>query len=401
MQQGHVIQRSGASSAPRTYNSNAAPAPVSALLPAQSIQELKDIAEQIKLVCETFGLSEAEEKHMRKAFMFCTIQNGLVPDAFKGDYRSIYIMSIKAERMNISLAEALQGGYFVHGRHAWYAEFMVSRVLELKVFKSIDYEEGGTLRDETTPGSVLNDDLWCRAVGTRPDGTVVKGPIVDMAMAHKEGWTQKKGTKWGTMPAYMLQKRAATFLIRNTAAHVFGGSSETVDEVEEREGTAQNPQVIDTKASAVETMQAIAAADSKGKAETVQADLKDRIEKRLAELINAGFQVEAIEQHIGIMALDDINHLSRDQLQTILETLLDMKPPEPPPASAPEPDPEKKAFDDDIEKHRQQKLAEVKAHCSQNKLTNAVILEKTGMPSSMLDRATLPELVEALKQLKG
>ena len=390
MQQGQVIQRSGASAAPRAPQQQTA----SALLPSHSIQELKDIAEQIKLVCETFGLSEAEEKHMRKAFMFCTIQNGLVPDAFKGDYRSIYIMSIKAERMKISLAEALQGGYFVHGRHAWYAEFMVSRVLELQVFKSIDYEEGGENAD----------DLWCRAVGTRPDGSLVKGPIVDMAMAHKEGWTQKKGSKWGTMPAYMLQKRAATFLIRNTAAHVFGGSSETVDEVEERESTAQNPMVIDTKVSAVETMQAIAQADASERRSADLQDKKDRIEQRIAELINAGMLVEAIEQQLGIMSLDDINHLSRDQLQTILETLLDMKPPEPPPAeaaAAPEPDQEKQAFDDDIEKLRLKKLAEVKAHCSQNKLTNAVILEKTGMPSSMLERATLPELVKALKQLQG
>jgi hypothetical protein len=383
------IIRSGATSAPRNYNAaQATAAPASALLPSQSIEELKEIAQQITLVCETFGLSKAEERHMRQAFMFCTIQNGLVPDAFKGDYRSIYIMSIKAERMGISLAEALQGGYFVHGRHAWYAEFMIARVLELGIFSKFEYEEGGE----------NFDDLWCRAVATRPDGTVVRGPVIDMIMARKEGWTEKKGSKWGTMPAYMLQKRAATFLIRNTAAHVFGGSSETVDEAEEREtATAQNPQVIDTKVSAVETMQAIAHADEKKTTGEAHADLLSRIETRLAQLMNAGVEETKILTELTLVSFDDISMLSYQQLTAVMEVLSGIEPPKPEPEPQPTtPPPEQ----DQAETQRLEMLEKLKDLIRTKKITSGVILEKTGMPASMIERAGLSELVKIYAQLK-
>ena len=377
------VIRSGASGGATPRNYNNAPAAASAL-PAASIQELKEIAEQIKMVCEIFGLSGDEERHMRKAFLMSTIQNGLVPDSFKGDYRSIYVMSIKAERMGISLAETLQGGYFVHGRHAWYAEFMIARVLELKIFSKIDYEEGGSLDD---------DSLWCRAVGTRPDGSTVPGAMVDMKMARKEGWIEKKGSKWSTMPAYMLQKRAATFLIRATAAHVFGGSSETVDEAEEQQATAQNPQVIDTRTSAVETMQNIVHAEEKKAEEQSKHDLLRMIKAKITELKNGGVQESDILTELNIVSVDDMDFFGHDQLMAVMEVLSDAVPP--PPKDA-----EKQEFDNDIEKLRLQKLEELKAFCVKNKITNAVVLEKTGMPASMVERATLPELVKALKALQ-
>jgi hypothetical protein len=131
---------------------------------------------------------------------------------------------MKAEWMGIPLAEVLQGGYFVHGRWGWYAEFMISRVLEKGIFTAIDYELGGKFEDFTA---------CAIAIGTRPDGTKAIGSKVTLKMAKDQGWIDKTGSKWKDMPGIMLKKRAATFLIKETAAHAFGGSLDTEEDIQD------------------------------------------------------------------------------------------------------------------------------------------------------------------------
>jgi hypothetical protein len=42
----------------------------------------------------------------------------------------------------------------------------------------------------------------------------VKGPVITMQMAKDEGWLDKNGSKWKTMPEVMLRYRAASFFGR-------------------------------------------------------------------------------------------------------------------------------------------------------------------------------------------
>ena len=188
---------------------------------------LQEMAEAIKLHGEIFSLSDHEIKHLRKAFFYSEIENGLVPDAFKGDYRSIFVMSQLCETMKCDLIEVLQGGYFVHGRWGWYAEFQIKRVLALGIYTVIDYEQAGDIKAGT---------YQVRAVGTRPDGTKAIGTSVSIAMAQAEKWT--KNSKYQTMPVLMLKKRAASFLIRETAPHIFGGGTITAEELADVESKA-------------------------------------------------------------------------------------------------------------------------------------------------------------------
>jgi hypothetical protein len=56
------------------------------------------------------------------------------------------------------------------------------------------------------------DSLACYCVATElASGTDQKGPTVTMAMAKKEGWATKSGSKWQTMPELMIRYRAAAF----------------------------------------------------------------------------------------------------------------------------------------------------------------------------------------------
>jgi hypothetical protein len=197
---------------------------------------LVHIAEQIKLHCEIFDLPENDIKHLKRSFFYAEIQGGLVPEAFKGKVYEIFVMSKLADSMNCDLIEVLQGGYFVHGRFGWYAEFLIRRALSTGDYSLIDYETAGTIKE----GS-----LTIRAFGVRADGTKVYGTAVSLSMAKAEGWT--RNPKYGTMPALMLKKRAASFLIRETVPHIMGGHTRTAEELEDIATTAQRGTVVDTE----------------------------------------------------------------------------------------------------------------------------------------------------------
>jgi hypothetical protein len=231
----------------------------SSLASTKSTAALTEISDAIRLHAEIFDLSEHETRHLKKAYFYSEIGNGLVPDCFKGDYRAIFVMSQLAERMGIDLIEALQGCFFVHGRFGWYAEFLVRRTLALGIFTAIDYETAGDIKAGT---------LTVRAVGTRPDGTKAIGTAVSLAMAKSEGWT--RNAKYASMPALMLKKRAATFLIRECAPHILGGASiQTDDEVMEIKGTPGGASVMESN------LAAMAALLSEGAQQDVEVQLQD------------------------------------------------------------------------------------------------------------------------------
>jgi hypothetical protein len=59
-------------------------------------------------------------------------------------------------------------------------------------------------------------DSWgCRLEATnKTTGEIVIGPEVTIKMAKDEGWYDKNGSKWKTMPDLMLRYRAAAFFAR-------------------------------------------------------------------------------------------------------------------------------------------------------------------------------------------
>jgi len=275
-----------------------------------SIEELRIQADEIKMVAEIFGIEGEQLRHLKNAFFFASVGNGLVPEVFNGDYRSIFIMSQLSETMKMPLSETLQGCYFVHGRLGWYTEFMIKRVVGLGIFTAIEYESGGDLKDETA---------WTRAVGIRPDGSKAQGTVVSLKMARAEGWFDKKGSKWLTMPALMLRKRAAAFMIREHAPHIFGQTAMSAEEVEDIErATPATPQLIETKTDARETMAAIVREEQLTRDEQQRLDVLDRVEKKIAAKIQGGSDPVEIESTLG-MALSAVPDLNIEQLMAVWE----------------------------------------------------------------------------------
>ena len=75
------------------------------------------------------------------------------------------------------------------------------------------------------------------------DGRKVTGPVVTMDLAKAEGWYDKNGSKWKTMPQMMLRYRAASFFGRMNCPDLMMGMY-TREEVEEfgREEYLENMQ---------------------------------------------------------------------------------------------------------------------------------------------------------------
>jgi hypothetical protein len=122
-----------------------------------------------------------------------------------------------AQRIGASPLMVAQNLYIVHGRPSWSSQFLIAAVNQCGRFTALQYEWSGK----------PNDDSWtCRAwAKDKATGDRVQGPSVSIAMAKKEGWFQKSGSKWQTIPELMLMYRAATFFARTNAPELTMGLS--------------------------------------------------------------------------------------------------------------------------------------------------------------------------------
>lgn len=94
----------------------------------------------------------------------------------------------------------------IHGKPSWSSEFLISCFNKSNKFSCIKYKFFGERK---------TNNYGCLAYATElATGETIEGTVVDMQMAHDEGWLQKAGSKWKTMPEQMLRYRAATFFIR-------------------------------------------------------------------------------------------------------------------------------------------------------------------------------------------
>ena len=142
----------------------------------------------------------------------------LVPNQYKGNIANTMVALEMAHRMNASPLMVMQNLHIIHGRPSWGSSFIIASLNSCGRF--------GTLRFESTPTS-------CKAVTMdKQSGAILEGPTVTMEMAKLEGWLDKPGSKWKTMPELMLKYRAAAFFGRLYAPETMMGlysADEVVD----------------------------------------------------------------------------------------------------------------------------------------------------------------------------
>jgi hypothetical protein len=150
-------------------------------------------------------------------------QSSLVPEAYRGNMPNCLIVLEMANRIGCSPLMAAQNLDIIHGRPSWRSTFIIASINSCGRFSPLRFKlEGEGMTRKCVAGAI-----------EKATGEYLEGPEVSMAMAKAEGWYDKNGSKWKTMPELMLRYRAAAFFGRLYAPEMLLGmqSGEEVADV--------------------------------------------------------------------------------------------------------------------------------------------------------------------------
>jgi len=144
-------------------------------------------------------------------------ESDLVPTSYKGKPANCFIAIEMADRMGIAPFAMLQSLVIIQGKPSMEAKLITALVNDSGVFVDpLEYE-------------VVGDDPYAadykvRAFATmKKTGKVCLGPWIDYRMVKGEGWLDKGGSKWKTMPSIMFMYRAASFFAKVYCSNITMG----------------------------------------------------------------------------------------------------------------------------------------------------------------------------------
>jgi hypothetical protein len=193
----------------------------------------------------------------------------IVPKRFQNHIPNCIIALDTACRLKASPLLVMQNLYVVHGNPSWSAKFLISTFNHSGRFTAIRYDwvgEKGT------------DEWGCKAWATeKQTNDKIEGPWITLALAKKEGWYEKTGSKWKTIPELMLMYRSAAWLVNTHAPEISMGLS-TAEEMHDVYDANQ----IDGSSYAVEEIN------------PVEEKIAQLIENKSKNDFNADFEAEVI-----------------------------------------------------------------------------------------------------------
>ena len=161
----------------------------------------------------------------RTARMLST--SALVPDAYKQSPENCLVAIDIANRMGVSPLMVMQNLYVVKGKPSWSGSFCAAAINGSGRFSPLEYVFVGE------PGQ---PNYGCYATAVRlANGVRCVSDTVTMAMAKAEGWLNKPGSKWQTMPMQMMMYRSAAFFARAHCSDILLGLP-TYEEVQDTKG---------------------------------------------------------------------------------------------------------------------------------------------------------------------
>ena len=146
----------------------------------------------------------------------------LVPTQFQNNMPNCLIALEMAQRIGASPLMVMQNLYIVHGRPAWSSKFLIASFNQCGRFSAVRFEWIGE----------KGKDTWgCRAMAMEKETQQkIEGPTITIALAKAEGWYEKSGSKWKTIPELMLMYRSAGWLVNTHAPEISMGLN-TAEEI--------------------------------------------------------------------------------------------------------------------------------------------------------------------------
>lgn len=157
--------------------------------------------------------------------------SNMVPDHFKGKQADCVIAVEMALRLGLHPFSLMQSIYVVHGKPGMEAKLVIALINASGLFVGplqFKLEGEGMKRQCTAYAIDKASGQMCEAVCT-------------MEMAKAEGWIDKSGSKWKTIPDMMLQYRSGSFFGRLYAPQVLFGmqTKEELDDIEIKDVTPE------------------------------------------------------------------------------------------------------------------------------------------------------------------
>lgn len=148
--------------------------------------------------------------------------SGLVPKEYQNNIPSTLIALDIASRIGASPLMVMQHLYIVHGKPSWSSTFLIAALNNCGRFNPLRFEISGEGMQK-----------GCVAWTTEKNSTErLESPKITMQMAKDEGWLDKAGSKWKTMPELMMRYRSASFFSRLFAPEITMGM-QTIEEIQD------------------------------------------------------------------------------------------------------------------------------------------------------------------------
>lgn len=161
--------------------------------------------------------------------------SSLVPTAYQGNIPNTLIAMELSSRIGASVLMVMQNLDIIHGRPSWRSQFLIATVNASKRFTPLRFR---------FVGKEGSDDWGCRAVARdKETNEECIGACITIRMVKAEGWFDRKGSKWVTMPEHMLFFRAAAFWARVYAPELSLGIQTTEEVIDTTGYDSTNAQI--------------------------------------------------------------------------------------------------------------------------------------------------------------
>lgn len=164
-------------------------------------------------------------------------ESQIIPDTFKRNPASCLIAIDMANRMRRNPLEVMQSLYIVHGKPSFSSSFLISLINSCGYYEPLRFRLMGEGDGRTCEAWTIDKRV----------GEEIVGPLVSIQMAKAEGWYNKSGSKWQTMPEVMLRYRAAAFFSRAYCPDLTGGFH-SEDEARDEQGSVSAAPVVTLEA---------------------------------------------------------------------------------------------------------------------------------------------------------
>lgn len=152
----------------------------------------------------------------------------LVPEGtYRGKPANCLIALDMAHRTGLSPLNVMQNLFIVKGKPGWSGQYCIGAVNSCGRFSPLEFVQMIDDKGETR-------GYFAQATNLET-GKVCVGSPVTWDMVRAEGWYDKNGSKWKTMPDLMFRYRSAAFFARTYCPEVLNGL-QTVEELKDVRG---------------------------------------------------------------------------------------------------------------------------------------------------------------------